>query len=243
MTAVSKPGFGQLNMQIGSRLGTIGNLVIFAWMIGMMMVLQGVHLIWAAGLCLLAAGLCFPLSFRRLFRLRWLVMILLLAIPPVFLLGEMDRSLAGIPYSSEGLQNGMQIAVRIIVVLIAVSGVTAALDISALAGLFERIGFHGLGFSVGVALNLLPSLQQSASNAWRSLYMRGGLRKKRWRGISLLVMTVISNALGRAEEIALAAEARAFSPEKARSLPISHGALDWPVVILCAGSLVILSLL
>ena len=116
-------------------------------------------------------------------RLRWLAMIVLLALPPVFFLGELDRSLAGVRYSSEGLVNGLQIAVRILVVLLAVDGLTGSVDISSVAGLLERTGLHGLGFSLGVALNLLPSLQQSALNTWRSLWMRGGLRKQRWSGL------------------------------------------------------------
>jgi len=104
-------------------------------------------------------------------------------------------------------------------------------DIVALAGLLERFGLHGLGFSMGVALNLLPALQQSSTHAWYSLKMRGGLRKQRWRGLQLLAITVVTNALRRAEEIALAAEARAFSPEKSRAMPIKYGNWDWPVAI------------
>jgi energy-coupling factor transporter transmembrane protein EcfT len=115
-----------------------------------------------------------------------------------------------------------------------VQGLTAAIDISSLAGLFERLGLHGLGFSMGVALNLLPALQQSASHAWHSLKMRGGLRRKRWRGVQLLAVTVVTNALRRAEEVALAAEARGFSPEHSRALPIKTGYLDRVIIPVAA---------
>ena len=57
--------------------------------------------------------------------------------------------------------------------------------------------------------------------------MRGGLRRQRWRGLRLLAVTITASALSRAEEIALAAEARAFSPEHARSLPVRFGRWDW----------------
>jgi len=132
------------------------------------------------------------------------------------------------------------IALRILVVLVAVHGLTGSVDIASIAGLLERAGLHGLGFSVGVAINLLPALQQSALNAWRSLKMRGGFRKQRWRGLRLLAVTVITGALSRAEEIALAAEARAFSPERARSMPVKTGKWDW--VIAAAGSTLIILL-
>lgn len=221
-------------------IGTVGYLAIFFCSILAVMVVPARRLSWAAVGCLLIAWLVYPQAFRGLMRLRWLVMIILLALPPIFLVGEVDRSLYGIRYSSEGLQSAIQIALRILIVLISVQGLTSSVDISSIAGLLELAGFHGLGFSLGVALNLLPALLQSAQNAWRSLWMRGGLRKQRWRALRLLGVTIIASALGRAEEIALAAEARAFSPHRARSLPIKLGKWDWG--ILTAGVLLILGL-
>jgi len=231
----------RLNACVCGSLGAIGHLAIFAFTLAAVMIAPATRLPWAAGICLLVALLVYPRVFRRLMRLRFLVMVILLALPPVFLVGEADRSLAGIPYSLEGLQSGMQIALRIIVVLVAIQGLTGSVDIASVAGLLERAGLRGLGFSMGVALNLLPALQQSALNAWRSLWMRGGFRKKRRRGLRLLAVTVIAGALNRAEEIALAAEARAFSPDRARSLPVKIGRLDW--VATAAGFLFILGLI
>jgi energy-coupling factor transporter transmembrane protein EcfT len=211
-------------------LGTIGYLAIFISSIIIVMVVPIQWIPLAAAGCLLVAWLVYPHSFRSLIRLRWLVMIGLLSLPPIFITGEVDRQLFGIPYSSEGLMIGIQVALRILVVLISVQGFTSSVDISSIAGLLERIGLHGLGFSFGVALNLLPSFQQSALNAWRALWMRGGLRKNRWRAIRLLGMTIVANALNRAEEIALAAEVRAFSPDRTRSMPLKVGKWDWAVL-------------
>jgi energy-coupling factor transporter transmembrane protein EcfT len=220
------PGFKERN------LGTVGYLAIFAASLAAVMIIPAESLLWAAGGCLLVAALIYPRAFRVLMRLRWLAMIGLLSLPPIFLVGEIDRSLLGIPYSSEGLMSTLQIALRILVVLVSIQGLTSAVDISSVAGLLERAGLHGLGFSVGVAINLLPALQQSAQNAWRSLWMRGGLRKQRRRSLRLLAVTIIAGALSRAEEIALAAEARAFSPERARSLPVKIGKWDWMILAL-----------
>ncbi|HWQ83634.1 MAG TPA: hypothetical protein VN363_03655, partial [Anaerolineales bacterium] len=149
-------------------LGAVGYLAIFFFSITVVMITPTQRLPWAAAVCLLAAALVYPQAFRSLVRLRWLVMIGLMALPPIFILGDLDRSLAGIPYSSEGLLSGVQIGLRILVVLVAIQGMTSSVDISSVAGLLERAGLHGLGFSVGVALNLLPGLLQSAQNAWRS---------------------------------------------------------------------------
>jgi len=214
------------------KLGTIGYLAIFACSLAAVMFTPAEYLPWAAAGCLIVAALIYPRAFRGLMRLRWLVMIGLLSLPPIFLVGELDRSLAGIPYSSEGLMSAIQIALRILVVLISIQGLTSVVDISSIAGLMEHAGLHGLGFSVGVAMNLLPALLQSTQNAWRSLRMRGGLRKRRGHSLRLLAVTIIAGALSRAEEIALAAEARAFSPERARSLPVKVGKWDWVILAL-----------
>jgi energy-coupling factor transporter transmembrane protein EcfT len=229
-----------LMVESDQKLGTVGYLAIFLWSVVTVMVTPARLLPWVAGLCLLVAALVYPSSYQRILRWRWLLMIILLALPSVFLVGELDRSLGGIRYSSEGLTTAVQIVARVLVILISVEGFTSSVDISSVGGLLERAGLHGLGFSIGVALNLLPALQQSALNAWRSLWMRGGLRKKRWRGLRLLFMTIMGNALGRAEEIALAAEARAYTPERSRALPVKVGKWDRVVVVVCAiGMLVV----
>jgi energy-coupling factor transporter transmembrane protein EcfT len=213
------------------KLGTIAYLVIFTWSLGMVMLAPAQKLLIAGGMCLLVAAVVYPRSFRRLLRPRWLLMVLLLATPPVFFLGELDRSLGGIFYSSQGLTSSLQILERILIVLVSVDGFTSAVDISSVAGLLERLGMKGLGFSLGVALNLLPSLQAASMNSWHSLWMRGGLRAQRWRGIRLLLMTIITNALRRSEEIALAAEGRAFCPEQSRAMPLRAGSLDRVVIV------------
>lgn len=214
-----------------AKLGTISYLLIFAWSLGMVMLAPPEYLLLTGGMCFLAAALVYPRSFRNVMRLRWLVMIALLALPPLFFLGDLDRSILGIAYSSQGLTASLQILLRIIVVLVAVDGFTSSVDIASIAGMLERFGLHGLGFSMGVALNLLPALQTSALNTWHSLWMRGGLRRQRWRGIRLLLVTIITNALHRTEEIALAAEGRAFQPDQSRAMPLRVGSLDWLLAI------------
>lgn len=211
------------------QVGSLGYIAVFVWAFGMVLLVRPTRLLLSAGICLAVEGIIYPREFRRLLRPRWLLMIVLLSVPPVLWM-EPDSYLWRIPISLEGLQLGLHMALRAIVILVAVNGLTASVDISTLAGLFERLGLRGLGFSMGVALNLLPSLRQSATNAWHSLKMRGGLRRQWWRGLQLLAITIITNALRRSEEIALAAEARAFSPEHSRALPVKTGSLDWPIV-------------
>jgi energy-coupling factor transporter transmembrane protein EcfT len=213
------------------RLGTISYVAIFLGLILGVMLAPKEQLWMFAIVYLLIAGMVFPISFKRIFKPSRLILWFFFIIPPIFYLGEIDRSLWGIGYSSQGALASLQFAVRLLVVLVTVNGFTAAIDIVSVAGLLERFGMQGLGFSLGVALNLLPTLQQSSLNTWHSLRMRGGLRRERWRGLQLFIITVMTNTLRRAEEIALAAEGRGFSPEHSRPLPMKKGRWDRFVII------------
>lgn len=208
------------------QIGSIGYLIVFFWSLGLVLMAPPGRTLAAAGVCLLVAAGLYPKSFRRLLQLRWLALAAMLVLVNLLWFGEADQSLWGVPVSMEGLQSGLQMVLRAVVVLVAVDGFSSAVDIAEVAGLLERFGLRGLGFSLGVAINLLPSLRQSAENAWYSLRMRGGLRRQRWRALQLFVITVGANALRRAEEIALAAETRAFSPQSSRPLPVRTGRLD-----------------
>lgn len=224
------------------RFGTAGRILGFAWLNGAVLLSDWETLLWVVPASILASRMLYPVSLKGGLRLRWLFWLAAMALPPLLFIGEPDSQLFGVVYSSEGLIAALQIALRFVVVLVVIGGFTATVDVTSLASLLERLGFQGLGFSLGVALNLLPSLRECARTTWHSMTMRGGLRKARWRGLQLLVLTIITQALRRAEEIALAAEARAFSPERSRPLPIDVGAWDralvpvmllsWTVVLL-----------
>lgn len=214
-------------------LGAGGHLALFIWLMVMAMLVSGRFLFGTSMVFLLVIGVVYPNTLKKLFRWRWLVWILLMAIPMVFFIGEVDASWMGIHYSTDGMAAGLQIAIRFVVMLAAVQGFTSSVDIPTLAGVLERFGLKGLGFSVGVALNMLPAMQAACLKTWRTMQMRGGFRKHRWRTLQLLVITVMANALRRAEDIALAAEARAYSPEKSRPMPVNGGTLDWFCITGC----------
>ncbi|MGD2027555.1 MAG: hypothetical protein PVI99_07040, partial [Anaerolineales bacterium] len=144
------------------QIGTFGHLVIFIWLLAMAMVFPQRNLLVGGVLCLLVIAVIYPAVFKRMLNLRFVLFGIVLMLPPVFMLEEADRTLLGVTYSSEGLLAGVQAGVRFWVVLLAVFGFTQSVDISSLAGMLERFGLQGLGFSFGVALNLVPSLRDAA---------------------------------------------------------------------------------
>jgi energy-coupling factor transporter transmembrane protein EcfT len=192
-----------------------------------------------AGICIALLSLLYPSSLQRILRPRWLILLGILLITSIlFGGGKPDLEVWGFPLSTEGILIGMKMTLSAIVILLAADGLAASMDITEVAGVFERLGLQGLGFSLGVAANQLPNLRQSSTNAWHSLRMRGGLRAQWWRGLQLLLLTILTNALRRSEDIVLAAEARAFRPDLSRAVPIRIGRLDWLLIPACLFSLV-----
>jgi energy-coupling factor transporter transmembrane protein EcfT len=210
-------------------LGPLAYLAVFAWSLGLILFTPLEKMLWAAGLCLLAAAILYPAALLRIFKPRWLILLALLILATT-LTAKPDTFVGGVAFSWAGLLSGLQMALRAVIIFVAVDGLSGSLDISVLAGLLERAGLRGLGFSIGVAMNLLPGLRQSIHNTWHSLWMRGGLRRQRWRALKYFLTTIMANALRQGEEIALAAEARAYTPERSRVAPIARGSLDGFVI-------------
>lgn len=206
--------------------GTVGSLILFVWSLALIFVTPLPRL-WIAGLlALLVAALLYPQSLRRLLQPRWLLLLGLMSVPSLFLPGRPLLALGPLTLTAEGIQSAWQMLLRATVILAAVDGFTASVSVSEMAGLFERAGLRGLGFATGVALNLLPILRHSIAVTWHSLRMRGGFRRHPLRAARYFLVTVVAGAVQRAEEIALAAEARAYSPDSGRASPLRHSPLD-----------------
>jgi energy-coupling factor transporter transmembrane protein EcfT len=227
------------NKPARTKLGTPGRLALFAWSLLLVILSPDAWVLLVAGIILLINGLLYPTSIKRLFRWRWFFFALIIMLPNLLWVGELDSSVLGLSLSTSGFITGMQMILRAMVVIVAVDGFSSSVDITEVAGLFERAGLPGLGFSMGVAVNMLPALRRSSQCTWQSLAMRGGLRHQWWRGIRLLLVTIVASALRRAEEIALSAEVRAYSPGNSRPQPLTKGAYDLLLISIVLISLVV----
>ncbi|MBV6465555.1 MAG: hypothetical protein PGMFKBFP_00834 [Anaerolineales bacterium] len=221
-------------------LGSRGRLFIFVWALLMALLPPLEKSLLPAIIALIVLGALYPFALRRLSRPRWLALLAILFLVNLFFGApgaEKDLLILGLPLSSLSLLSGAQMTLRAVVILLDADGLSASVDVAEVAGLLERGGLRGLGFSIGVAANLLPELRQSGVNAWHSLRMRGGLRANWRRGLQLLALTVLTNALRHSEEIVLAAEARAFRPELSRRSALRAGSLDGWIGAACLLSL------
>ncbi len=215
-------------------IGSLGHFAIFLLALAIVLLPPLAHEVIPTLFILVVMIVMYPFALQRLSHPRWPVILASLFLINVFFGvsdGTKDWVVLGLHLSSVAVFNGAQMTLHAAVILMAADGLSSSVNIIEVAGLFERSGLHGLGFSIGVASNLLPDLRQSSLNAWHSLRMRGGLRAQWWRGVQLLLLTVISNALRHAEQIVLAAEVRAFRPELSKKVSIRTGVLDWWIVM------------
>jgi len=220
------------------RLGTWGHLSCLVFSLAVAILAQG----WRVGIaCALAVALAVafyrgglsPLRRRRL----WLLLGFLL-VPSALFLGPGDWTVWGVTLSRQGLAAGAQMVLRSIAILVAVAGFAASVSVSELAGLLERAGLQGLGFAMGVAVNMLPTVQETATTASHALRLRGGFRRQRFQAIRLLLITVVVNSLRHADDIVSAAEARAFSTTRVRPRHIVWRQSD----VILAGTLLAVAL-
>jgi len=124
------------------------------------------------------------------------------------------------------------VLLRGLTIVLLLSFYVQSVGLGELALLLERLGVQGLGFALGVALNMLPLLLESLRNTWAALRMRGGLRRRRWQTLQRLLVTVLANGLRRADEITAAAEARGYHPARAARAEVRLQRVDllWELV-------------
>jgi energy-coupling factor transporter transmembrane protein EcfT len=207
---------------ISSRVGETGTLVAFAATVALAALAQGWRAAEVLGLAILLALLLSRRAIARTVGSRSLAVMAILSLGLGGILGrEHDLTVGWVSLSSEGLQTGVQMLARALAIMIAVQTLTARISLSTVASVFERIGFKGLGFALGVAVNALPLVQQTFDDVLMALRLRGGLRGRRWlRGLRLLLLTTIVNSAHHAEDIVAAAEARGFRVDQSHPSPM-----------------------
>ena len=176
--------------------------------------------------------LFFQEGLRPIRRLEFWALVASAVVFSPLLIGEKDFSLLGIPISSQGFWAGLWMALRAVSVALAVGGFAYAVSADEMARLFEMAGLRGLGFAVGVAFNMLPTLEETARNVYEAMRLRGGFRQERLQALRMLLVTIVVNALRRGEEVVEAAEARAFRPDGPRREPLPFTRVDLAMIAL-----------
>ena len=140
----------------------------------------------------------------------WLFILSIVALAP-FVLGEPDVRWGVLPLSRAGLEAGLWMALRAMTLMLAFSLSLGGLSVTQMTHLFDALRLRGLGFALGVALNLGPILRDTMEAAYHTLRLRGGARRP-VQSLRLFLVTVIANALRYGDDVVRAASARAFDP-------------------------------
>jgi energy-coupling factor transporter transmembrane protein EcfT len=135
-----------------------------------------------------------------------------------------------------GLALGLEMAGRALTLMLAFSVGLTGLSLSDLVGIFDRLRLRGLGFALGVAMNLLRTLQEMARVTFETIRLRGGLRRP-VVALRLFLVTLVSNTLRYGDQIVHAASVRAFDPQRGRGRRLAYQGAD----LWLAGALVLCS--
>ena len=245
-TLGGKRASGQAAVRQRPWIGPGGYLFLLLWTLALVLLAPAERTFLAAGVALAAGLLCHHRrvapargggagSNRARLRTRWLFLACLMLLPALISAVEMGPGRQPRLTSWAPVAEGARLFVRALVIMVAVNGFAGAVSIAEIAAFFERAGVRGLGFALGVAANLLPILQQTVRSTWDSMRMRGGFRRHRRHHLRLFLTTLVYTTLRRAEVIALAAETRAYAPEKSHPAPLPRGTLDLALVVAGSG--------
>jgi energy-coupling factor transporter transmembrane protein EcfT len=214
------------------RFSAWGYVAFTLWGMAMALVLRG----WSLA-ALVAVELAFGLAWRReglgpLRRVRfWLFIGAAVALGPC-LLRPAGSTEASVGLSWMGLSLGLEMAARALTLMLAFSLGLSSLSLSDLVAIFDRLHLRGLGFALGVAMNMVGTLREMARVTFETIKLRGGLRRP-VAALRLFLVTVVSNTLRYGDEVVRAASVRAFDPQQGRGSALSPRRADlWLVAVL-----------
>ncbi len=208
------------------RLGAGSHLLFLVWTLPLVALLPPDGRLWLVLTAVVLFGMHGNRSGLRLAtRPRfWLFLLSIVVIAP-FVLGEPELYWGSVGLSRAGLAAGLGMALRAAILMLAFNTTLGALTISQLMALFERAGLRGLGFALGVAVNLTATLQEVVVAAYHTIRLRGGWRRP-VQNAPLFLITVIANALRYGDDVVKSAAARAFDPNAPLQTPGRH-ASSW----------------
>ncbi len=137
-----------------------------------------------------------------------------------------------------GLQRGLALALRIVVIVLASSILLRESSRRLVQALIQWHIPYEIAFMVHLAIRFLPLLQEEMQDAFVALQLRGvDLQTLAWRQklqvYSFLFMPVLAGVIGKARELSIAMEMKAFRavPERTSHFQLQLQPLDYAVMM------------
>ena len=119
----------------------------------------------------------YPAGLFVLTRARTWILLAMIVISSTLVGADPEWSLGPLGLSSQGAVLGLNMVMRALIIIIAVTGIVSSVPVDRIGAVLERVGLRGMGFAVGVAFNLLPLVQRSLVTSWQAMRLRAGLRR------------------------------------------------------------------
>jgi energy-coupling factor transporter transmembrane protein EcfT len=201
-------------------LSAYGYLLFFVGTVATAILAREAEVVCVLLVTMVFAGLFSSRSLRLLLHWQiWVFVLPTLALSPL-LIGDRDFLLWGVMLSQEGFWAGVWMVTRALSIALAAAAFARMVSVAQMAQLFEGLRLKGLGFALGVATNVLPTIRETIDTSYHAMRLRGGFRSRRLHTLKLLLVTVIAGSLQRGDDIVWAAEARAFDPARSQGQPI-----------------------
>jgi len=193
-----------------------GYLIFFVWSIALAIFLQGIGLFFLLGITVAFSAIFCEGRVRPIRRWGfWFLIASTLMLSTLFI-GDKEFSLLGLGLSPQGFWVGLGMALRGVVIMLAMTTFSDAVSVVEITHLFEAVGLKGLGFALGVAFNMVPTIQETIDTVYQAIRLRGGFHRQRLATLKTLAMAVVINSVRHGDEIVDAAQARAFNPDRRR---------------------------
>jgi len=211
--------------QTGTQsIGVYGAITVLAGALLLAISMAGafllIPLVYAAVVCLLFS--------RRAFRdLKQIVILVPAVIAVSTLLWQADyidtspmSAVTPSPFLA-GFLVGVEVSVRAVVTVLAVSAFVRTVKFSELSYLIESVSrSKSFSFVFGLAFNIRPYLERISRDTLNAIKMRGGFRPRNMASsVRYLLSSTTLNALAKCQDLSYAAEARAFGSARSAARP------------------------
>ena len=225
-------------------LGVYGAIVLLAGALALAITMNDVMLLvplaYVVAMCLFFSRE----AFRDLKQLTKLVPVIIVASTLLWQeeYGRPSTWSAVTPYPFvTGFIVGVEMSVRAVVIVLAVSAFVRTVKISELSYLIEKVSrSKSFSFVFGLAFNISPYLERISRQTFNAIKLRGGFRLRNLTSSArYLLSSTTLNALAKCQDISYAAEARAFGSRRsvassARTDPPAPSRIDLIVLIVTA---------